>query len=212
MSTLINIRRNGTQVIFEPASVTVSELVIWKNEDPQEPHQPSLITNQLGAAPSPNSSLTPLTNPGGTPPPSPPNLAFQISYTCLIPGHTETGTINVFNEFQAGVMVNGKFTAGAGALQAATKNQPIPSQVVAQGGMSKYTISGELFEITDANGNIIQSGSGPGPGLQLQGTTNNGGITVSGTPTVSGTYTFTFSATDGMGLNIQQNQYTMQVS
>ncbi len=155
-----------------------------------------------------------MANPGGNPPPTPKNLVFQVTYTCLIPGHNETGVINVFNEFQAGVLVNGKFTPGNGALQPATKNQPIQPQIVAQGGMSKYTISDEMFQITDAGGNIgnTVNGSGPGPGLKIEGSDDNSGIFVSGTPTMAGTYTFTFSATDGMKLNIQQNQYTMQVS
>jgi hypothetical protein len=78
--------------------------------------------------------------------------------------------------------------------------------------MSPYAISGQQFQVTDSNGNIIKSGSGIGPGLKLNASTNSSGITVSGTPTMSGTYNFTFTVNDGMGKNLQQTQYVMVVA
>jgi hypothetical protein len=213
MATLINITRSGNTVTFDPVSVVPSELVVWVNQDPKQAHWPSLSPNQIGPAPSKNSSAVPLTNPGGTPPASPPNLAFQVKYTCTLLGHqNEAGIINVFNQFQAGIpAAGGKVTF---ALPAATTGLQIKPQVVAAGGMSPYTINSQQYQVTDATGNIVSGpGSGPGPGLTLTpDPKNNGGISISGMPSVSGTYTFTFDATDGMGINVQQSQFTMAVS
>jgi len=58
---------------------------------------------------------------------------------------------------------------------------------------------------------VIRSGSGIGPGLQLNARASGQGITVSGTPTVAGTYRFTFIVNDAMGRNLQQTQYSMLV-
>jgi len=102
--------------------------------------------------------------------------------------------------------------AGTTALQPATVGKPINPVQVVVGGMSPYQISGQLFQITDSGGNIIQQGSGIGPGLQLVASTNNSGVTVTGTPTQVGTYKFTFTVNDAMGRNLQQVQYSMNVS
>lgn len=204
MPTIININRNGSTVTYETVSVITADLVVWKNNDPLDAHWPSLSPNTLGPAPSPNSSFVPLVNPGGTPPANPPNLAFQVVYTDNEPkfGGLQ-GIINVFNPFQA----------SATALPAQKVNTPIATPIpVAQGGMSPYNVTGELFQVTNAQGTIVSSGSGPGPGLALKGTTNNAGVVLTGAPTLVGTYTFTFNATDGMGLNVQQNQFTMVVT
>lgn len=202
MATPIQINRNGSVVTFETVSVITADLVFWINNDPRASHWPSLSPNQIGPAPSPNSSPTALVNPGGTPPADPPNLAFQVVYTDRNDA-TLKGVINVFQPFQV---------AAKTALPAATKNTPIPPQPVATGGISPYTFASQIHQVTDASGSVTSSGPGPGPGLTLTASTNNAGITVGGTPTLSGTYTFTFDVTDGMGLNIQQTQFTMVVS
>ncbi len=202
MAKLIEITRDASGVTFETVSIPKSELVFWSNQDPKEPHWPSLTSNQLGPAPSPNSSKTPVSQPS---PPNPlePNALFSVVYTCKIDKHEkEKGTINVFDDFQA----------GATALPAATKGTAIAPQAVAKGGKSPYTLTEVIFQVTNAQGQVIQSGSGPGPGLSLVASSDNSGITVTGTPSVAGAYTFTFNATDGMGLNVQQNQCTMAVS
>jgi hypothetical protein len=203
MATLIHINRDSKGVTYQTVSVITSELVVWVNNDTLDAHWPSLSPNPIGPAPSPNSSAVPLVNPGGAPPATPPNLAFQVKYTDKEPKYsTLTGLINVFNPFQAGTL----------KLPAASVNQAIQPQTVATGGVSPYSITGQLFQVANSSGAIIASGSGPGPGLTLTATTNNAGITVTGTPTLAGTYTFTFNATDGMGLNVQQSQFTMVVS
>ena len=92
-------------------------------------------------------------------------------------------------------------------------NQPLKPVQVVSGGKSPYTITGQLFQITDSGGKVIDSGSGIGPGLQLNpDQQKSGGITVSGTPTLVGTYQFTFTVNDGMGGNLQQAQYSLKVS
>jgi Putative Ig domain len=191
----IHITRSNNIVTFETVSIDNTENVFFTNEDPKEAHWPTLTTNPLGPAPSPNSSQCTL--PTTTPP-------FTYTYGCKIAGHeNEKGIINVFAPLAA---------AETTALPPATVGIPIsPAQVVV-GGMSPYQISGQLFQITDSGGNIIQQGSGIGPGLQLVASTNNSGITVTGTPTQVGTYNFTFTVNDAMGRNLQQVQYSMNVS
>lgn len=190
----INIIRNSNgTVTFQTVSIDVTENVFFTNQDPQQAHWPTLSTNQLGPAPSPNSSQC--TVPQGTAP-------YQVNYGCQISGHqNEKGLINVF----------AVLAAGTTALPQATHGVPITPQQVVVGGQSPYAISGQLFQITDNNNNVIQSGSGIGPGLQLNASTNSTGITVSGTPTVVGTYNFTFTVNDAMGGNLQQVQYSMKV-
>jgi len=189
-------RDSNGNVKFETVSIDPSENVFFTNLDNQ-PHWPTLCNNQLGAAPSPNSSQCPVPAPGGKSPPK----SYKVDYGCKLHSK-EHGVINVFAQLAA---INT-------TLAQATKGTAINSQKVVTGGMSPYAISGQQFEITDANNNVIQSGSGKiGPGLQLSATADNTGISVSGTPTVLGTYNFTFEVNDGMGRNLQQVQYSMKV-
>lgn len=198
--TQINIKRDGTgKVTFDTVSIDTTDNVIFTNLDPKSEHWPTLATNKLGAYPSPNSSQC------NVPPPAdlnPPNN--QVTYTCKITGHgNEKGIINVFAPLAE---------ADDTTLAKATKGKAIAEQQVVVGGMSPYAISGQLFQVTDKNGNVIKSGSGIGPGLKLNASTNSSGITVTGTPTLSGTYNFTFTVNDAMGKNLQQTQYKMVVT
>ena len=128
----------------------------------------------------------------------------MVSYGCQIKRHgNEKGVVNVFAQLAA---------ADDTTLADATKGQPITEQQVVVGGMSPYAITGQLFQDTDAGGNVIKSGSGIGPNLQLNATTDSNGIWVTGTPTLSGTYNFTFTVNDAMGKNLQQVQYSMKVA
>ena len=207
----INIKRDSTgKVTFDTVSIDTTDNVFFTNLDTQSEHWPAFppkppstqyqpfTTNKIGASPSPNSSQCPVSKPASLLPPG-----NQVVYGCQIKGHEqERGLINVF----------APLAAATTKLKPATKGQAIPAQQVVSGGMSEYVISGAQFEITDKNGNVIQSGSGIGPGLQLNASTNSSGITVSGTPTVSGTYNFTFTVNDAMGKNLQQTQYVMVVA
>lgn len=202
----INITRDPSgKVIFKTVSIDTTEGVFFTNLDTQAAHWPYLnpqatspdfCDNQLGPAPSPNSSQC------NVPPPAsltPPNNA--VAYKCKL-HQQEGGIVNVF----------APLAAATTALAPATKGAPITAQQVVKGGQSRYTISGAQFQVT-ANNNVIDSGSGIGPGLQLNpDQTNSGGITVTGTPTLSGTYNFTFTVNDAMGKNLQQVQYSMKVS
>jgi hypothetical protein len=192
---VIAITRRGSQVTFEPVSIDITENVVFSNQDPQEAHWPTLRTcdNQLGAAPSPNSSECPVPPPSSTAVPP-----YTVPYGCRYHPQ-EQGTINVYAALAPDTTV----------LAAGRVNQPIAVQRVVLGGQPPYTISGQLYQITASN-QVIQKGSGIGPGLQLNQGSN--GITVSGSPTVAGTYTFTFTVDDSMGRNLQQTQYTMVVS
>jgi hypothetical protein len=205
----IHITRDPSgKVTFETVSIDVTENVFFTNLDPQQAHWPTLATNQVGATPSPNSSQCTVPPPQVTnPKPPPPKInqapPYQVSYKCQIKGHeNEQGLINVF----------ALLAAGTTTLAPATKGTPIPKQQVVVGGMSSYAISNPVFQIKDNNNNVIKSGSGIGPGLQLNATTDNTGIWVTGTPSVSGTYNFTFMVNDAMGGNLQQVQYSMKVA
>lgn len=194
----IHITRDSSgKVQFETVSIDVTENVFFTNQDPQAAHWPyvEFCTNQVGPAPSPNSSQCTVPQPNSPP--------YQVNYQCRIAGHeNEQGLINVF----------ALLAAGTTTLPPATKGTPITKQQVVVGGMSPYAISGQQFQIKDVNNNVIQSGSGIGPGLQLTATTDNTGIWVTGSPTVLGTYNFTFVVDDAMGGNLQQVQYSMKVA
>src|SRR6266404_3716021 len=198
----ININRESGKVTFDEVSIDVTENVFFTNLDPEQAHWPYLnpnaaspdfCDNQIGAAPSANSSQCPV--PSGNPP-------YTVTYKCK-PHDNEQGTINVFAQLAAGTTT----------LPQVNVNTPLPAPgpVVVVGGKSPYTISGQQFQVTDSAGTVIQSGSGIGPGLQLSATTNNKGISVTGTPTVVGTYKFTFTVNDAMGKNLQMVQYSMKV-
>ena len=208
----ITIKRDGTgKVTFQTVSIDTTENVFFTNQDPKSEHWPAFppkppstkyqpfTQNKLGASPSPNSSQC------NVPPPddlTPPNN--QVTYGCQVAGHgNEQGIINVFAPLAE---------ADDTTLAPATKGKAIAVQPLVTGGMSPYTISGQQFQVTDKNGKVLQSGSGIGPGLKLNPSSDSSGITVSGTPTVSGTYNFTFTVNDAMGRNLQQSQYTMVVT
>ncbi|HJR08393.1 MAG TPA: hypothetical protein VJ842_14120 [Pyrinomonadaceae bacterium] len=194
----INITRDSSgNVTFQTVSIDTSENVFFANQDPKEAHWPDIATNQIGAAPSANSSQCTVTTPSSLLPPK-----NQVPYTCKLHSN-EKGIINVF----------APLAAATTKLAKATKGTAITKQQVVKGGMTPYKLGGQLFQILDPNGNVIQSGSGNiGPGLTLTATTDNTGVWVSGTPTVSGTYQFTFTVDDGMGKNLQQVQYSMEVA
>jgi uncharacterized protein affecting Mg2+/Co2+ transport len=202
----INITRDSKgNVTFEEVSIDVTENVFFTNLDTQAAHWPYLnpnapspdfCDNQIGPAPSPNSSQCTVPVPAGTNPP------YTVTYKCKShPG--EQGTISVFAQLAAGtttlpqVSVNTPFAA--------------PVQVVV-GGKSPYTVTGQQFQVTDNNGNVIKSGQGSiGPGLLVNASTDNQGISVAGIPSLVGTYQFTFTVNDAMGKNLQQVQYSMKV-
>lgn len=200
-------RGAGGKVKFQTVSIDNTENVFFSNQDEKAAHWPAtsptpqpftptepFTSNRLGKAPSPNSSQCVV--------PPPPNGTTQVVYGCRIKGHEqERGIINVFPPLAA---VNVKLTP-------ATKGQPVNQQVVS-GGMSPYTISDPLFQITDDGGNVGPPGDGIGPGLQLKATTDNTGVWVTGAPTASGTYNFTFTVDDAMGRNLQQVQYSLKVA
>lgn len=203
----IKITRDRTgKVTFDTVSIDTTENVFFTNQDTQAAHWPTFpnnqpfATNQLGPAPSPNSSQCTVPTPADLNPPN-----NQVTYGCKIAGHeNEQGLINVFAPLAA--VENTTLPPAAKG-----KSLPFPQQVVT-GGMSPYTVSGQLFQVTDSNGNVISSGSGIGPGLSLSLSMNSSGIYVVGTPTMSGIYNFTFTVNDAMGRNLQQTQYVMVVA
>ena len=204
MLTSITIKRVSGTVIFETVSINNTDLVFFINldtdPDPAKSiHWPEICDEEIDPSSSPpNSSKCLVPTPDDLNPPN-----NQFPYKCRTPGHgQEQGTINVFAALAA-INVT---------LAPTTKGQQIQQQQVVKGGTSPYAISGEQFQVTDNNNNVIASGSGIGPGLQLNpDQTNSRGITVSGKPTLSGTYNFTFTVDDGMGGNLQQVQYSMVV-
>ena len=173
--------------------------MFFTNEDPIEAHWPTIYHKSTRS--SPIAELEPMHGFRNTP-----NTLRPLSYTygCQIAGHgSEKGIINVF----------APLAAGTTTLPPATVGKPINPVQVVVGGMSPYQISGQLFQITDSDGNIIQQGSGASDqGYSLKPSTNNSGVTVTGTPTQVGTYKFTFTVNDAAGRNLQQVQYSMNVS
>jgi hypothetical protein len=223
MLTKINIKRENDTVIFEPVSINITDNVFFTNldadPDPKKStHWPEISDNLLGPFPSSNSSQCTVPDSEGNNPPQedPP---YQVTYGCKMstqPGYEneghdkEHGIINVFAALAA---------AAATALPQANVNETLPNNPPSEppvplvvGGKSPYAVSGLLFQITDDNNQVIQSGSGSiGPGIQVNPSTDNTGISVIGIPTVVGTYNFTFTVDDEMGENLQQVQYSMKV-
>ena len=197
---LINIRRDNTgKVSFDEVDIDTTENVYFANLDPQEAHWPDIASNQVGPYRSANSSECVLKTAGTT----------KITYKCTL--HGEVGVINVFPVLAAGTDVNVK--AGNVLNVTATRGAPIGEPQVIQGGKPPYTVNRQAFQVTDSSGKVIQSGSGVGPGLQLNNppiTPGKTGITVSGIPNLSGTYTFGLDVDDSMGRNFQQ-QFTLVV-
>lgn len=193
----INITRQGTQVLFDDVSLDVTESVFFTNLDPQQAHWPDIASNQVGSAPSPNSSDCDVPVPPNATPP------YDVSYKCKL--HVrEVGVIHVFAQLAAADTTD--FTGGV-------VGQPFTPQPAVVGGKSPYTISGKVFQIVNSSNKVVKSGKGSiGPGLKLQLQPNNGGILVGGTPTQAGTYRFTFTVDDAMGRNLQQVQYSLQVN
>jgi len=186
----ILITRTNNVVTFTTVSVDPTEMVFFTNQDTQAAHWPTLTTNQLGPAPSPNSSQCYV--------PQPSTLPGTYTYGCQIPGHqNEQGMVNV-NQILAASNVQFAGTVGVAV-----------NESVVVGGFSQYQISGELFQVVDSGGNIIRQGSGSiGPGLSLSATANNNGIYVVGSATMAGTYNFTFTVNDSAQHNLQQVQYS----
>jgi hypothetical protein len=205
----ININRDSNgKVTFDEVSIDVTESVFFTNQDPQEAHwpywdpnakSPDFCDNQVGAAPSPNSSQCTAPTP---PPEKKPPYPFTKTYTCKL-HQGEQGTIHVYAQLAPGTT----------ALPQAKVNTPLPAPVqVVVGGKSPYDITGQLFQITDSAGNVSNPASGIVPGLQLiPDQTNDGGITITGTPTLAGTYQFAFTVVDDMGGKLQQVQYSIKV-
>ena len=202
MLTQINIKRVNGTVTFETVSINNTDNVFFTNLDTdpdptKSTHWPEICDDQLGPSP-PNSSQCIVPPPADLKPPN-----NKVTYKCKMPGHgDEAGIINVFAVLAPANVV----------LANATNGQPIKVQQVVKGGMSPYAITEEQFQVTDNSNNVIDSGPGIGPGLQLNpDQTNSGGISVTGKPTLSGTYKFTFTVNDGMDGNLQQVQYSMKV-
>ena len=208
-------RSNGT-VSFQTVNIDITENVFFTNLDPQQAHwpywdpnatSPDFCDNQIGAAPSPNSSqctvrVPQVTNPKPPPPTVNQSPPYSLIYKCKL-HQNEQGTINVFAQLAAGTTT----------LPQVSVNTPFakPVQVVV-GGKSPYVVTGQEFQVIDNSGNVIQSGKGNiGPGLVLYATLDNQGITVAGIPSLVGTYQFTFTVNDAMGKNLQQVQYSMKV-
>jgi hypothetical protein len=192
-------RDDAGNVKFDPASIDNTETVFFTNLDPKEAHWPTtttnqpFTTNQLGAAPSPNSSQCPVPVPQGQ------SLPYPFNYKCKFHPN-EAGVITVF----------ALLAADKTSLQA-TVGQPFNQRVV-KGGKPPYSITGLFVN------NISVPGSSTGPGQTLpiaqgvQLSQNGDGIWVAGTPTKAETFNFTFTVNDSMGRNLQQVQYSLKVS
>jgi hypothetical protein len=194
-------RDNSGKVTFQTVTVDPTENVFFTNMDTTEAHWPTLSDNQVGAAPSPNSSQCPIPVPidDTKSPPVPKTPPYSVTYKCQIKGHeNEQGVINVVAVLSATNVTN-----------TATQGQQLNYQVVT-GGTAPYTITDQVSQFTDANGKAgpVTTG-GIGPGLQL--TPTNTGVFVTGTPK-AGTYNFTFTVNDANGRNLQQVQYSLTVT
>jgi hypothetical protein len=172
--TRIDINRVNGTVVFTTVTVTRSQVVFWHNNDSEAAHWPIQGPRFQIGSSNNSDDLTVYPAP----------LPTTIYYGCAIPGHeNERGSIVVYDDFLPSQIKNNKLDDGKNGTAYPTTN-------LATGGKSNYTFS-------------ITNGSVP-PGMTINGTTNNTGITIAGTPTQSGTFTFTLNANDSLQNNIQQ--------
>ena len=115
----------GSGGSFAAANVVQDDQVVWKNND-DKTHWPVPNCTGLKVAYQAVSNGTQV-----LPPTAAPALPMAISYGCAIAGHeSESGTINVFNNF--------KLVGNALALSSASLNTPVAA---ATGGASPYKIT-----------------------------------------------------------------------
>jgi len=190
----IHITRDASgTVVFETVSIDVTQTVFFTNLDTEDAHHPDIASNELGAAPSPNSSQCTV------PAPTAPATSLEFKYGCKL-HPKEQGIINVY--LQLAAVTTPALTGKVGQL--------LTRQVVS-GGKPQYLTTEQIFQVLDASGNVLQSGTGVGPGLLLDPFTGPG-ITITGIPTIAGTYKFSFTVNDAMVRNLQQVQYSLAVS
>ena len=198
----IFIRRTGGSVTFDTVAIDTTENVFFTNLDPDEPHWPAFnpkgefpdfINDEIGPAPSPNSSQSPV--------PKPPAGTTEVFYGCRVKGHDkERGVINVFPPLAAG-STSLKATNGA-----ATK------QSVVSGGKAPYRITRLIVNNADVPGSSTKPGETLPIGAGVELAQDEKGISVVGTPTAVATFNFTFTVDDSMDRNLQQIQYTLTIS
>jgi hypothetical protein len=172
--TRIDINRVKGSVVFTQVTVTRSQVVFWKNNDPDAPHWP-IQGPRFQIGPNGNSD-------DSTVYPAP--LPTTIYYGCAITGHeNERGSIVVYDDFLPSQIKNNVLPNG-------TKGAVYADQNLATGGMSPYTFT--------------TSGSVPPGLTVAANTAANTGIKIGGTPTQAGTFSFTLNATDNLQNNVQQ--------
>jgi len=195
----IHITRDGKNVTFETVNIDTTENVFFTNMDPKQPHKPSILKlgpdEQLGTYPSPNSSQVPVPAPAVKNPKPPP--LYVVPYTCEIPEHKETGTINVYAPLAA--VANTALKAIKGK---ATR------QLLVSGGMPFYKITGVIVN----NKNLPDPDLGAPIGNDFALVYDTRGIWIQGNGTQVETYNFTFTVDDSMGRNLQQVQYSLTVT
>lgn len=204
----VHIKRDGSgKVTFETVSIDNTENVFFTNLDAKAAHWPTLATNQLGAAPSADSSQIPVpapqvTNPTPPPPTQAQNPPYTVVYGCKIAGHgNEKGSISVFAPLAAVAVTALKATKGQAT------NQP-----VVVGGMPAYVISKLIVNNSTVPGTSTQPAQTLPLGTDLKLVQNSQGISIVGTPAQAEIYNFTFTVDDSMGRNLQQVQYSLTVT
>ena len=186
-TTTIHITRSGNTVTYEPAECTLSQLVFWKNDDPQSPHW-VYFPGQAGVGPRF------ATGPGDTSDPVQPATSIPkgqtnvvVTYACKEAGHeNERGQVTVWPDF----LVVQPITNGVyNQLANGTVGVDYPSTLLTTGGKPNYS-----HTLTDA--------SMP-PGMAV--TNTPAGVAIGGTPTAAGQdYAFTVHCVDALGNRVDQ--------
>lgn len=194
--TPITITRRAQGVEFKTVTVTQSQLVFWRNEDPQAPHWP-FFPDQPGVGPrfqigSGNTSDN--CQPDSTGKAIPQGQILPFSYKCKVDKHdAESGTINVVADFLAATLTPEPPVFNQ--LPNGTVGVPYAPIVLTSGGLGPYT-----HTLTDA---VLPHG--------LTITDQPTGVTVGGTPTQSGdNFAFTVNSRDTLGNTVDQT-YTLTV-
>jgi hypothetical protein len=182
--------------VFPPVEVTQSQLVYWKNNDPQSPHWP-VFPDQPGVGPrfqtGPGDTSDPV-QPYGSTTQLTPGQSRSVSYGCQIEGHqAEAGTITVWADFLSATILNDGIY---NQLPDGTVGTVYPAVVLTVGGKPGYT-----HTLSDAS---LPAG--------ISVTDGQLGVEVCGTPTTVGQdFAFTVHCTDALGNRVDQT-FTMRIA
>jgi hypothetical protein len=195
--TEITITRNSQGAgVFPAVEVTQSQLVYWKNADPQSAHWP-VFPDQPGVGPrfqtGPADTSDPV-QPYGSTTQLAPGVSKAVNYGCQIAGHqAEAGVITVWADFLSATILNDGIY---NQLPDGTVGTAYPAVALTVGGKPGY-----CHTLSDAS---LPAG--------ITVTDGAAGVQIGGTPIAAGQdFAFTVHCTDALGNRVDQT-FTLRIA